>query len=94
MLLEMPSVDEMEVYRAIQDCLELRKSYIFREAVSPWEKEVISDPSTPKPIKNPFNYTLEGKSDVSLISKLLYTSSNFVPAFSIQIFCLFLIMNH
>lgn len=66
----------MEVYRAIQDCLELRKSYIFREAVAPWEKEVISDPSTPKPIKNPFNYTQQGKSDVSLISncylQLLY----------------------
>ncbi|XP_042039546.1 AMP deaminase-like [Salvia splendens] len=60
---EIPSVDEMEVYRAIQDCLELRKSYIFREVVAPWEKEVISDPSTPKPIKNPFNYTLQGKSD-------------------------------
>lgn len=87
-------MDEMEVYRAIQDCLELRKSYIFREAVAPWEKEVISDPSTPKPIKNPFNYTLEGKSDVSLISKLSYTSSIFAPGFSIQYNYLIFIMNH
>lgn len=60
---EIPSMDEMEVYRTLQDCLELRKSYIFREAVTPWEKEVISDPSTPKPIQNPFDYTLVGKSD-------------------------------
>lgn len=69
-LLETPSVDEVEVYQAIQNCLELRKSYIFREAVAPWETEVISDPSTPKPIQNPFDYTQEGKSDVSL-SKFL-----------------------
>ncbi|KAH6798240.1 AMP deaminase [Perilla frutescens var. hirtella] len=60
---EIPSMDEVEVYRTLQDCLELRKSYIFREAVTPWEKEVISDPSTPKPIQNPFDYTLVGKSD-------------------------------
>lgn len=60
---EIPSMDEVEVYRTLQDCLELRKSYIFRDAVAPWEKEVISDPSTPKPIQNPFDYVVEGKSD-------------------------------
>ncbi|GER26664.1 AMP deaminase family protein [Striga asiatica] len=60
---EMPSLDEAEVYRALQDCLELRRSYVFKEAVAPWEKEIISDPSTPKPIENPFNHTPVGKSD-------------------------------
>ncbi|KAL8509208.1 hypothetical protein ACS0TY_016404 [Phlomoides rotata] len=60
---EIPSPDEVEVYRAVQDCLELRKSYVFKEADAPWEKEIISDPSTPKPIQNPFDYTPEGKSD-------------------------------
>ncbi|KAG8377040.1 hypothetical protein BUALT_Bualt09G0126700 [Buddleja alternifolia] len=60
---EIPSPDEMEVYRTLQDCLEMRKSYVFKEAVAPWEKEIISDPSTPKPILNPFDHTPEGKSD-------------------------------
>lgn len=66
----MPSSDEVESYLLIQDCLELRKRYLFRETVAPWEKEVISDPSTPKPNPDPFSYTSEGKSDVSIILKL------------------------
>lgn len=49
----------------LKDCLEMRESYLFREETAPWEREVISDPSTPKPDPNPFSYTLEGKSDVS-----------------------------
>ncbi|KAL6998439.1 AMP deaminase [Sarracenia purpurea var. burkii] len=60
---EVPSLEEAEVYRTLQACLELRESYVFREAITPWEKEVISDPSTPKPNPNPFDYTPEGKSD-------------------------------
>lgn len=55
----------MEAYVVLQECLEMRKRYIFREAIAPWEKEVISDPSTPKPNPEPFFYTSEGKSDVS-----------------------------
>ncbi|XP_073149783.1 AMP deaminase-like [Henckelia pumila] len=60
---ETPSADEVEVYRNLQDCLEMRKSYVFREAVTPWEKEIISDPSTPKPNPNPFVHFPEEKSD-------------------------------
>lgn len=63
---ELPSPDEVEVYVVLQECLELRKRYLFSEAVAPWEREVISDPSTPKPNPEPFFYTSEGKSDVSL----------------------------
>lgn len=50
----------------LQECLELRESYVFREALAPWKKEIISDPSTPKPNPNPFYYKPERKSDVSL----------------------------
>ncbi|XLR53785.1 hypothetical protein HN51_022061, partial [Arachis hypogaea] len=46
----------------LQECLEMRKRYVFKEAVAPWDKEVISDPSTPKPNPQPFFYALEGKS--------------------------------
>ncbi|XP_073289234.1 AMP deaminase-like isoform X2 [Primulina huaijiensis] len=60
---ETPSVDEVEVYRNLQDCLEMRKNYVFREAITPWEKEIISDPSTPKPNPNPFVHFPEEKSD-------------------------------
>lgn len=49
----------------LKECLELRESYLFREEIAPWEREVISDPSTPKPNPNPFAYTPVGKSDVS-----------------------------
>ncbi|KAE8692804.1 AMP deaminase [Hibiscus syriacus] len=60
---EIPSPDEVEVYVVLQECLEMRKRYVFKEAVAPWEKEVISDPSTPKPNQDPFYYAPEGKSD-------------------------------
>ena len=64
-LAETPSPDEIEVYKVLQKCLELRERYIFREEVAPWEKEIITDPSTPKPNPNPFNYEHQAKTDVS-----------------------------
>ncbi|KAL3536537.1 hypothetical protein ACH5RR_004998 [Cinchona calisaya] len=60
---ETPSPDEVDVYRNLQVCLEMRQSYVFREAVAPWEKEIITDPSTPKPNPNPFDYAPEGKTN-------------------------------
>ncbi|KAG8374429.1 hypothetical protein BUALT_Bualt11G0130900 [Buddleja alternifolia] len=60
---EIPSPDEVEVYCTLQDCLEMRRSYVFKEAVAPWEKEIIYDPGTPKPMQNPFDHSPEGKSD-------------------------------
>ncbi|KAL6003363.1 hypothetical protein ACLOJK_023586 [Asimina triloba] len=63
---ETPSTDEEEVYKVLQECLELRDSYVFREEVAPWEKEVITDPSTPKRDPNPFAYASEKKTDSKL----------------------------
>ncbi|KAJ0027625.1 hypothetical protein Pint_34874 [Pistacia integerrima] len=60
---EVPSPDEVEAYVVLQECLEMRRRYLFREAIAPWEKEVISDPSTPKPNREPFSFTSEGKSN-------------------------------
>ncbi|KAL7583885.1 hypothetical protein Lser_V15G46054 [Lactuca serriola] len=60
---ETPSSDEAEVYRALQVCLEMRKSYVFGESIAPREKQVISDPSSPKRNPNPFEYTPETKYD-------------------------------
>ncbi|KAK4582406.1 hypothetical protein RGQ29_025545 [Quercus rubra] len=59
---EVPSPDEVEAYVVLQECLEMRKKYVFSELVAPWVKEVISDPSTPKPNLEPFSYTPEGNS--------------------------------
>ncbi|GAU39898.1 hypothetical protein TSUD_04900, partial [Trifolium subterraneum] len=61
--LEAPSPDEVEAYMMLQQCLEMRKRYLFRESVAPWEKEVISDTRAPKPNPEPFFYAPEGKSD-------------------------------
>ncbi|KAJ6303484.1 hypothetical protein OIU77_017375 [Salix suchowensis] len=60
---EVPSPDEVDSYIILQECLEMRKRYVFKEAIAPWEKEIISDPSTPKPNPDPFSFTPEGKSD-------------------------------
>jgi len=76
LIAETPSSDEAEVYRALQGCLEMRKSYVFRESIAPWEKHVISDPSTPKRNPNPFEYTPETKSDVSLQFRTQFCTSS------------------
>ncbi|XP_047093993.1 probable AMP deaminase isoform X1 [Lolium rigidum] len=60
---EIPSPDEIEVYKILQKCLELRDCYLFREEIAPWEKEVINDPCTPKPNPNPFTFVPEPKSE-------------------------------
>ncbi|XP_021744886.1 AMP deaminase-like [Chenopodium quinoa] len=60
---ETPTPDEIESYVVLQECLELRDSYVFRETVAPWKKEIITDPSTPKPNPNPFYFSPERKSD-------------------------------
>ncbi|CAH8387345.1 unnamed protein product [Eruca vesicaria subsp. sativa] len=61
--LEAPTSDEVDAYKCLQECLELRKRYVFQEKVAPWEKEVISDPSTPKPNLEPFAHYPQGKTD-------------------------------
>ena len=61
---EIPTADEIEVFKILQKCLELRDSYLFRGEVTPWEKEAINDPCTPKPNPNPFTYVPEPKSEV------------------------------
>nr|CAD1833052.1 unnamed protein product [Ananas comosus var. bracteatus] len=60
---ETPNADEVEVYKVLQKCLELRESYIYKEEDAPWEKEIITDPSTPKPNPNPFNYVPERRTE-------------------------------
>jgi len=81
---EIPTPDEIEVFKILQKCLELRDSYLYREEVAPWEKEIINDPCTPKPNPNPFTYVPEPKSEVVLLvavfqylSFLFFSYSNY-----------------
>ena len=81
---EIPTADEIEVFKILQKCLELRDSYLYREEVAPWENEIINDPCTPKPNPNPFTYVPEPKSEVVLLvavfqylSFLFYWDSNY-----------------
>jgi len=67
---ETPSPDEIEAYKVLQKCLELRERYIFKEEVAPSEKEIITDPSTPKPNPNPFNYEHQAKTEVSALLQI------------------------
>lgn len=75
---ETPAIDEIDVYKTLQKCLELRDSYVFREKVAPWEKEVITDPSTPKPNPNPFSYTPEEKTEVSSLIMFRYEKRRYL----------------
>ena len=87
---EVPTSDEVEAYKCLQECLELRKRYVFQETVAPWEKEVISDPSTPKPNLEPFAHYPQGKSDVSFFSPLFFHGTSLcilINLTSIIFFC-------
>jgi AMP deaminase len=85
----MPTPDEIEVYRVLQRCLELREKYVFREEIAPWEKEVITDPSTPKPNPNPFAYEAEAKTDVSKGCLLFVLYCSFMFLVLMMLFVLF-----
>ncbi|GAB2228716.1 hypothetical protein Droror1_Dr00022839 [Drosera rotundifolia] len=56
---EVPGPDEVEAYLVLQECLGLRESYVFREQVAPWEKEVTSQSNGTKPSQSPFHSTPE-----------------------------------
>eukprot|EP01018_Ginkgo_biloba_P003890 Gb_35523 [translate_table: standard] len=61
--IEAPTTEEEEVCWMMQECLALRDKYVFREKVLPWEKEIITDPSTPKANPDPFYYETEPASE-------------------------------
>ena len=83
---EVPSPDEVEVDDVVlQERLEMRNRYVFKEAVAPQEKEVMSNPSTPKPNPEPFFYFSEGKSGVSFNLQLWYFTLQLMKA------CLYLL---
>ena len=79
---EIPTPDEIEVFKILQKCLELRDSYLYREEVAPWEKEIINDPCTPKPNPNPFTYVPEPKSEVVLLVAVFQYLSFFFFSYS------------
>jgi AMP deaminase len=61
---EEPSEEEKEVCRYMHECMVLRDKYVFRERIPTWEKEEITDPSTPKANPYPFQIEAEPASSV------------------------------
>lgn len=61
--IDAPTSEEEEVCRMMQECLALREKYVFREKVVPWEREIITDPSTPKRNPKPFFFGDEPASE-------------------------------
>ncbi|KAL4199953.1 hypothetical protein AMTRI_Chr03g53920 [Amborella trichopoda] len=57
------SGEDKEVRLMLQECLSLRNKYVFREKIVMWEKEMMSDPSTRKPVIDPFCYKSERPSE-------------------------------
>ncbi|XP_024528681.1 AMP deaminase [Selaginella moellendorffii] len=53
--IDAPSDEEEEVCLMMQECLEMRDKYVFREMVPPWKKGIF-DSSTPKANPDPFRY--------------------------------------
>lgn len=72
---EAPSSEEEEVCLLMQECLTMRAKYVFRENEHPWEKEQITDPSTPKPNPQPFHYDPEPSSMVRVLFQIVVTSN-------------------
>lgn len=60
-----PGPEEVEVCSMLQECMELRKKYVFR-ARPPWHSDrkwPARDPATHKLIESPFQYTPEAGTD-------------------------------
>lgn len=61
--IDAPTSEEEEVCLMMQECLALRDKYVFREKVVPWEREITTDPSTPKRNPKPFCFEDEPASE-------------------------------
>lgn len=65
---EVPSMEEEEVCKLMQECLAMRLKYLFQESLQPWQKEgCIGDaiePETSISNTDPFQFVPEAASRV------------------------------
>lgn len=50
------STEEEEVRKMIRECLDLRKSYVYREIVEPWMVEAVGESSASEMNSDPFHF--------------------------------------
>jgi hypothetical protein len=50
------STEEEEVRKMIRECLDLRKSYVYREIVEPWMVEAVGESSASEMNCDPFHF--------------------------------------
>ncbi|KAG2702230.1 hypothetical protein I3760_06G080900 [Carya illinoinensis] len=55
---ESTSVEEEDVWRMICECLDLRKTYVYREEVEPCMREVVVESNTSEMSRDPFHFEL------------------------------------
>jgi hypothetical protein len=59
------STEEEDVRKMIRECLDLRKSYVYREIVEPWLVEAFGESSASKMNSDPFHFEPTEATDVS-----------------------------
>lgn len=62
---ESTSVEEEDVWRMICECLDLRKTYVYREEVEPCMREVVVESNTSEMSRDPFHFELAEATAVS-----------------------------
>lgn len=90
LITEEPSEEEKEVCRYMHECMALRDKYIFRERIPTWEKEEITDPSTPKANPYPFQIEAEPASSVWVYEHAI--TSHLSPIFYVWLFLSILVL--
>lgn len=53
---ESVNVEEEEVRKMLRESLDLRKKYLYREEVAPWEKLAVAESDTPSLKSDPFHF--------------------------------------
>lgn len=65
LLSEPTNIEEEEVWKMIQECLDLRKRYVFTEKVAPWMKEAEPETNISEMRSDPFHFVPVEASKVS-----------------------------
>lgn len=62
---ESTNIEEDEVRKMIQECLDLRKTYVYTEMVAPWRKDAVPETDTSETRTDPFHFEPVEASTVS-----------------------------
>ncbi|KAJ0094328.1 hypothetical protein Patl1_16309 [Pistacia atlantica] len=68
---ESTTIEDEEVRKMLQECLDLRKSYVYTEEVAPWLKEAVPEPYASEVKIDPFHFEPVEASTVSYFCFLI-----------------------